>query len=99
MVRGTCHAHTYSKIDFPLGREIQINGRENLLLLLADGVEACDWTQRAVILDASRDFLGEIIAELEVGREHEPLIHARPMKRPAKLLIDDGTNFPRPSVR
>src|SRR5216684_2121520 len=67
VIRGTRHAHTHPKIDFPFGREIQINGGEDLLLLLADGIEARDWAQRAVILDASRNFLGEIVTELEVG--------------------------------
>jgi len=48
--------HTQPKIDFPFGREIQVNGGEDLLLLLADCVEARDRTQRAVILDAAAIF-------------------------------------------
>src|SRR5436853_7268901 len=105
VIRGTRHTHTQPKIDFPFGREIQVNGGENLLLLLADRVEACDRTQRAVILDAPRDLLGEIVAEFEVGRENETLVHARAMEGPVKcgiegeipsaeLLIHDGTDIP-----
>src|SRR5229473_598582 len=82
VIRRTRHTHTEAKIDFPLGREIQVNGGEDLLLLLADRVEARNRTQRAVVLNTSRDFLVEIVAELEVGRKHQPLIHARTMKRP-----------------
>src|SRR6266849_1915937 len=88
VIRGACYAHTQPKIDFPLGREIQVNGGEYLLLLLADRVEARNRTQRAIVLNTSRDFLVEIVAELEVGRKHQPLIHARTMKRPVKCGIE-----------
>src|SRR5437016_134433 len=109
MIRRACHAHTHAEINFPFGREIQINRRKNLLLLLADRVEARHRTQRAVVLDSSSNFLCEIVAELEVGREHQPLIYARAMERPVKrgiegqiplaeLLIHDRPNLPRPSV-
>src|SRR5947209_747456 len=62
VIRRTRHTHTEAKIDFPLGGEIQVNGGEDLLLLLADRVEARDRTQRDVIFDSSRDFFGEIVA-------------------------------------
>src|SRR5437879_11579507 len=39
MIRRACHAHTHAEINFPFGREIQINRRKNLLLLLADRSE------------------------------------------------------------
>src|SRR5258708_12382274 len=106
----TRHANTEPKIDFPLGRKIQVNGRKDLLLLLADGIEAGDWPQRSIVFDAASDFLGEIIAEFEIRREDQPLIHAGAVERPVKrgvegeipsseLLIHDRTNLPRPSVR
>src|SRR6266571_1944990 len=110
VIRGARHAHTQPKIDFPLGREVQVNRGKNLLLLLAYRVKARDRAERAVILEASRDFLGEIVAELEVGRENETLIHTRAMEGSVKrgierkipraeLLIDNGPDFPRPGVR
>src|SRR5260370_8341045 len=110
VIRRTRPTHTEPKIDFPLGGEIQVDGGEDLLLLLADRVEARDRTQRTVILDSPRDFLGEIVAELEVGRENDSLIHARAMKRavkrgiegeipPAELFINDRTNLPCPGIR
>src|SRR6266513_1464835 len=110
VIRPTRHTHTQPKIDFPFGREIQVNGGENLLLLLADRVEACDRTQRTVILNAPGDLLGEIVAEFEVGREYQPLIHARamegPVKRgiegeipPAELFIHNRADLPRPGIR
>src|SRR5438132_2927108 len=109
VIRRARHAHTQPKIDFPLRREIQIDRRKNLLLLLADGVETRDWTERAVILDSNGNSLGEIVTELEVGREHQPLIYSRTMKRPVKrgiegeipaadLPIHNWANLPRPGI-
>src|SRR5216684_2075692 len=110
VIRRTRHTHTEPKIDFPLGREIHVNGGEDLLLLLADRVEARDRTQRAVIFESPRDFLGEIVAELEVGRENDSLIHAWAVKGaikrgiegeipPAELFINDRANLPCPGIR
>src|SRR6266700_2037766 len=106
VIRGARHAHTQPKIDFPLGREVQVNRGKNLLLLLAYRVKARDRAERAVILEASRDFL----AELVVGRENETLIHTWAMEGSVKrgierkipraeLPIDNGPDFPRPGVR
>src|SRR5260370_40906805 len=82
---------------------------EKLLFFVFSRVKPRDRTERAVILDASRDFLGEIVAELEVGRENETLIHTWPMEGSVKrgierkipraeLLIDNRPDFPRPGV-
>src|SRR5258708_22415690 len=56
MVRRTCHTHTEAKIDFPLGREIQVNGGEGLLFLLAVRVEARERGPRAVIFECPPAF-------------------------------------------
>src|SRR5258708_36940216 len=106
----TRHANTEPKIDFPLGRKIQVNGRKDLLLLLADGVEARDRAQRSIVFDAASDFFVEIVAEFEIRREDQPLIHTGAVERAVKrgvkgeipsseLLIHNWTNLPRPSVR
>src|SRR6266481_2334328 len=106
----TRDSHTQPKIDFPLGRKIQVNRRKDLLLLLADGVETRDRTQRTVVFQAARDFFREIVAELEIGRENESSVYARPMKGAVKrgiegevpraeLLIHDRADLPRPGVR
>src|SRR5207249_661635 len=88
MIRRACHAHTHAEINFPFGREVQVDRRKNLLLLLADGVEARYRTQRAIIFDSSSNFLGEVIAEFEIRREHQPLIYARAMERSVKRGIE-----------
>src|SRR5258708_37145653 len=73
-------------------------------------VEPCAGRQGAVIFESPRDFLGEIVAELEVGRENDSLIHAWAVKGaikrgiegeipPAELFINDRANLPCPGIR
>src|SRR4029077_7964800 len=110
MVRGARYAYSQPEVDLPFGGKVQVNGGKNLLLLLVDGVKARHRTQRTVVFQAARKFLGEIVAEFKIGRKYQPLIHARSVKRPVKcgiegeipaaeLLIRDRTDFPRPGVR
>src|SRR6266478_6380839 len=75
VIRRTRHTHTKPKIDFPLGGEIQVDGGEDLLLLLADRVEACDRTPRTVVPASPRNSPGEIGAKLEATTENNSLIH------------------------
>src|SRR2546422_6656432 len=84
VVRRPRHTHTEPKIDFPFAREIQVNGGEDFLLLLADCVETRNRAQRAVVFDSTPDFLGEIIAKIEVGCEDEALVYAPPVERTVK---------------
>src|SRR5436305_15011303 len=72
VIRPTRHTHTHPKIDFPFGREIQVNGGANSLLLLAQPVDACDRTQRAVILHGRGYLLGAVGAAFGVGSESKP---------------------------
>src|ERR1700691_78502 len=67
-----CSRESYakSKIDLPLRCDIQINRRENLVLLLRNGIEACHRPDRAVIFQTSRNFRCEIVAEFEIGRKN-----------------------------
>ena len=44
VIGGTCDADTQAKVDFPVGREIEVDGGEYLVLLLTDGVKARDGT-------------------------------------------------------
>src|SRR5260370_2213412 len=103
----TRYTNTQPKIKFPLGRKIQVDGGQDLLLLLADGVEAGNGAQRSIVFDAASDFLGEIVAEFEIRREHEPLIHAGTVERPiergiegeissSELFIPNRANLPHP---
>src|SRR5690349_17845015 len=88
VIRGSRYPHSQPKINFPLGRKIQVNGGKDLLLLLVDGVKARNRPQRTVVFQAARNFLGEIVAEFEVRRKHQSLIHARAVERPIKGGIE-----------
>lgn len=66
MVGRSCHANPQPEIHFPLGGEIQVNGRENLLLLLSDGIEPGHRPQRPIILKSCRHFLRNVVAQLHI---------------------------------
>ena len=78
-------------------------------LLEGDRIKVGGGPDRAVILKAAGDFLGEIVAEFEIGRKDEALILGQPVNRfvesriegkipAANLLIHDGTHLPAPGV-
>src|ERR1700681_2207575 len=107
MVRGARHADAESKIDLPFRREIEVDGRKNLVLLLAEGEEAGYWAGRAVVFESTRDFFGEIVAELEVRRKDHALVDTCTVKGAAErgvereipasdLLVDDRADLPGP---
>ena len=80
MISGSCQTNSKAEIDFPFGRKFQIDRGKNLVLLLADGIEARNRPEGAVVFDATGDFLGEIVTEFEVGRKNHALLDARPVE-------------------
>src|ERR1700728_1856512 len=62
VVGGGCRAHAYAKVDLPLRRDIQIDGREELLLLIMQAGNVGDAAVVGVVLKAARDLLGEVVA-------------------------------------
>jgi hypothetical protein len=50
------HAHSESKIDFSLRRKIQVNGGENLVLLIGEGIEPGEGGRRSHRIRAHRQF-------------------------------------------
>src|SRR5215470_11080376 len=102
-------ADAKAKIHFPLRREVQVDGGKNLVLLLADGKKIGSRADGAVILKSAGDFLGEVVAELEIRREGDSLRNAVAVKGavkrgikgeipPAGRLIDDRANLPGPGI-
>src|SRR5450432_3915394 len=67
MVGGLRHAHADAEVELPVLAEIDIHGRQNLLLLVAQRVESRHRAIGSVILHAHRHFLGDVVAELEIG--------------------------------
>src|SRR5208282_1376813 len=101
--------HAQTEIDFPLRRNVQINGGNNLVLLLRNGVESRDGPHRAVIFQPAGNLRSEVVAEFEIRREDNALVHAlsvtrsveRGVDRPVPfpdLLVHDRADFPRPRV-
>jgi hypothetical protein len=102
-------ADAQAEIDFPFGRQIQVEGGKNLLLLLPCGQEIRGWPDGTVIFDTSSDLLRKVVADFYVGRKDKTLAHRLAVKGtieggveieiPApELLIDDGAHLPGPSV-
>src|SRR5438477_2739583 len=58
-----------SEIELPLGRDVQIDRREELLLLLGHGIESGNWAKSAIILQAAAHHLGEIVRDFKIRRE------------------------------
>ena len=109
MIGRVRHTHAYAEIHFPVRRKIQVDGRKKLVLLLAGGKEIRRRADGAVILEAAGDFLGEVVAELEVRGKRDALMDGITVKGTvesgiegeipaADLLVDDGTDFPGPGV-
>ena len=67
MIRGLSDAYPYAKVEFPLWRQIEIDGGYNLLLLVAKGIETGNRAKRSVVLDPGIDLLREIPPRFEVG--------------------------------
>src|SRR5438552_13736069 len=109
MVRAASHPHAHAEVELPFRREVQVDSRKDLLLLVPQRVEAGDRTERAVVFEPGGNPGIEIVAELKVRRKLEPFLDAGSVERsvyggverpvPASLLlVDDGPDFPGPGV-
>jgi hypothetical protein len=110
MIGAMGHANSYAEVKLPVGIEIQIDGWHNLLLLLANGIEAGNGPVCGIVLKASHNLLGELIANLYPWLEVEPLRDSRPVKASVEsgverqipwpeLLVDDWADFQSPGIR
>src|SRR5207247_2676922 len=88
MVRAAGHPHTHAEVELPFRREVQVDGRKDLLLLVPQRVEACNRTERAVVFESGGDLGIEIVAELEVGRELESFLDAGSVERPVHVGVE-----------
>lgn len=80
MIRGVRHADAQSKIHFPFRREVQIDGRKDLLLLLSDGKKIRGGTDRAIVFEPGGDFFREVVANFKIRRKNEALVNTVAMK-------------------
>src|SRR5215469_1330902 len=109
MIRCARQANADAAIELPFRAHIQVKCAEDLVLLLADGIESGHRTQRPVIFKSYVHFLSDIEARLHVRGEHDARRHARPVKRTinsriecqiptTQLLVDDRPDLQRPGV-
>src|ERR1700722_9525990 len=109
MVGGSGRAYSDPEVELPVRPQIEINGRDKLLLLLVQRIEPGNRSVRGVILEPSCNPLGEVVSHFHVGREDYALMYAGAVKRTVKrgieaqipgadLLVYDRTNLPRPGI-
>ena len=74
MIGAARHADAHAKVEFPFRRNVQIDSRNDLMLLFAFGIEAAEWAKRAIVFKYDVDFLSHRVSDFEVGCELEDLI-------------------------
>src|SRR3569833_3188183 len=109
MIRRVGDADADACVEFPIPAEVEIDGGDDLLFLIARSVEAREGAERTVVFDAGVDDLTKVIARFEGRGEAEAIVNARAVERTfdsgvegeieyAELLIDDGAEFYIPGV-
>ena len=56
MVGGAGDTYADAKVDFPFGRQVEVDGGKKLVLLLGDRIEVGGRTDRAVVFESAGDF-------------------------------------------
>ena len=74
VIGGSGCADAYSKVELPLWTQIDVDGRNELLLLFVEWTEVRDRPPGTVILQPASDSFSDVITELEIGREHNALV-------------------------
>lgn len=59
--------HSHSEVKFPLRPQVEVNGWEELLLLIFQWIETIQRSVGCVVLQSTADPLGEIEAHFGVG--------------------------------
>src|SRR5579864_706575 len=88
VVCGWREAPADSEVELPLRRKIEVDGGENLVLLLAQRVKFSRGASRAVILDSTGDLLRDVVTDLHGRRESPALVDIQPVQGPFKSRIE-----------
>ena len=67
----------YPKVELPLRRNIEIDGRKDLMLLFALWIKTAQRSERSVIFKAAIDLLRDRAGDFEVGSELKATLSAR----------------------
>src|SRR5271167_635434 len=81
VIGGRGCADADSEVELPLRPQIEVNGRNELLLLIVEWTEIRDRPPGTVVFQPSGNSLGDVVTEFEVWREDHALVNARPVKR------------------
>ena len=103
-------AYAYPKIAFPLGAEVEIEDREQEVLLLAERVHGGNRSDPTIVFEASTDLGRESVADFGVGGKRKALVRGFSLQTPLKhriqcsvpgtlLLIDNRPNLEGPGIR
>ncbi len=77
VIRAACHPDAYPKVELPLRRDIEIDGRKDLMLLFALWTKTAQRPERSVIFKAAIDLFRDRIGDFEVGSELKATLSAR----------------------
>ena len=66
---------SYSDVDLPLGRSIQVGDNEDLLLLVMQCVERAEASIVGIVFDPAAHYAREVITHLGTRRKAQPLLH------------------------
>ena len=72
MVGGASCADAHAEIELPLRGQIEVDAREELLLLIAQRIESGERTVCSIVFQAAGNFLREVVADLCVGENVRP---------------------------
>src|SRR6185437_11348682 len=99
-----------AEVDLPLGGDVQVGYREDLLLLIVQAGGRAEPAIVGVVFDARVHLLGNVVADLGARRKVQAVSHAGTVPGAlqrrvdgevpaANSLVDDGPNLPGPRVR
>src|SRR5437016_4783619 len=80
VIRAACHPDAYPKVELPLRRDIEIDGRKDLMLLFALRIKTAQRPERSVIFKAAIDLFRDRVCDFEVGSELKATLSTRPIE-------------------
>ena len=109
VIGGGGRANAHAEVDLPVGADVEVDGREELLLLIVKAGNVGDAAVVGVVFEAAGDLLCKVVADFCSRREVDAQFHVRPVPGAFKgwidgevpwplLFIDDGANLPGPGV-
>jgi hypothetical protein len=66
-IAGVVGLEADAEVQLPLGRNIEINRREELVILSSQRKKFGGWSERTIVFQSAGDLLGEVVADLRVG--------------------------------